>query len=37
MFWQTEKGGVLGAGTDRKMGVLGAGPTRKKGGTGHIM
>ena len=32
MFWQAEKGGVLGAGTARKRGVLGAGQTRKKGG-----
>ena len=32
MFWQAEKGRVLGAGTARKRGVLGAGPTRKKGG-----
>ena len=31
MFWQAEKGGVLGAGTARKRGVLGAGQVKKGG------
>ena len=38
VFWQAEKGGVLGAGTARKRGVLGAGPTRNRGvlGAGQV-